>query len=110
MYPCPLSRTSREIERRRHAAACRKLGWCSPTRSPNETARPSVTDRECITAPDRRPCAAVKGRVLVIGKPDPAPILRTFRDQLTTLGYVDGQNVRSASPHLHVAHPHCPRI
>ena len=48
--------------------------------------------------------------VLVIGKPDPAPLLQTFRDQLATLGYVDGQNVRSASPHLHVAHPHCPRI
>jgi putative ABC transport system substrate-binding protein len=32
--------------------------------------------------------------VLIIGKPDPAPLLQTFRDQLETLGYVDGQNVR----------------
>jgi putative ABC transport system substrate-binding protein len=32
--------------------------------------------------------------VLVIGKPDPAPLLQTFRAQLAALGYVDGQNVR----------------
>jgi putative ABC transport system substrate-binding protein len=32
--------------------------------------------------------------VLVIGKPDPAPLLHTFREQLAMLGYFDGQNVR----------------
>jgi hypothetical protein len=88
-----------------------QIGWCSPTRSPNETARPSVTDQSAFLFPIA--ARAQQSRVVlpVIGKLDPAPILRPFRDQLTTLGYVDGQNVRSASPHLlHVAHPHCPRI
>jgi putative tryptophan/tyrosine transport system substrate-binding protein len=32
--------------------------------------------------------------VLVIGKPDPAPLLQIFRAQLAALGYVDGQNLR----------------
>jgi ABC-type uncharacterized transport system substrate-binding protein len=32
--------------------------------------------------------------VLVVGKPDPAPILRAFREELRKLGYVEGRNIR----------------
>lgn len=32
--------------------------------------------------------------VLVIGEPDPAPMLETFRKELHKLGYVDGRNIR----------------
>ena len=32
--------------------------------------------------------------VLVIGKPDPTPMLETFREELRKFGYVEGQNIR----------------
>lgn len=32
--------------------------------------------------------------VLVVGKPDPAPTLRRFREELRKLGYVEGRNLR----------------
>lgn len=32
--------------------------------------------------------------VLVIGEPDPAPMLQAFRDELQKLGYAEGRNVR----------------